>query len=158
MIKVGIVTISDSCSKKTHEDESGPTIKKMVEAKGLKVERYEIVPDERETIKGAVINMVDIMQLDMVLTTGGTGIGPRDVTPEAVKPLLDKELPGVSEQLTTIGAQNSPRAILSRGLAGVRRQSLIVNLPGSPRGVEESLNAILDVLIHSVDMIHGKGH
>ena len=136
----------------------GYTIKKMVEAKGLKVERYEIVPDERETIKGAVINMVDIMQLDMVLTTGGTGIGPRDVTPEAVKPLLDKELPGVSEQIRRIGAQNSPRAILSRGLAGVRRQSLIVNLPGSPRGVEESLNAILDVLIHSVDMIHGKGH
>lgn len=158
MIKVGIVTISDSCSKKTREDESGPTIKKMVEEKDLKVERYEIVPDEREAIKGAVINMVDIMKLDMVLTTGGTGIGPRDVTPEAVKPLLDKELPGVSEQIRRIGAQNSPRAILSRGLAGVRRQSLIVNLPGSPRGVEESLNAILDVLIHSVDMIHGKGH
>ena len=98
------------------------------------------------------------MKLDMVLTTGGTGIGPRDVTPEAVKPLLDKELPVVSEQIRRIGAQNSPRAILSRGLAGVRRQSLIVNLPGSPRGVEESLNAILDVLIHSVDMIHGKGH
>ncbi|OGX33074.1 MAG: hypothetical protein A3I43_01745 [Omnitrophica WOR_2 bacterium RIFCSPLOWO2_02_FULL_50_19] len=158
MIKVGIVTISDSCSKKTHEDESGPMIKKMVEAKGLKVERHEIVPDEREAIKSAVINMVDVMKLDMVLTTGGTGIGPRDVTPEAVKPLLDKELPGVSEQIRRIGAQNSPRAILSRGLAGVRRQSLIVNLPGSPRGVEESLNAILDVLIHSVDMIHGKGH
>lgn len=158
MIKVGIVTISDSCFKKTREDESGPTIKKMVEAKGLKVERYEIVPDEREAIKGVVINMVDVIKLDMVLTTGGTGIGPRDVTPEAVKPLLDKELPGVSEQIRRIGAQNSPRAILSRGLAGVRRQSLIVNLPGSPRGVEESLNAILDVLIHSVDMIHGKGH
>ena len=158
MIKVGIVTISDSCSKKAREDESGSMIKKMVEAKGLKVERYEFVPDEREAIKGAVINMVDVMRLDMVLTTGGTGIGPRDVTPEAVKPLLDKELPGVSEQIRRIGAQNSPRAILSRGLAGVRRQSLIVNLPGSPRGVEESLNAILDVLIHSVDMIHGKGH
>lgn len=158
MIKVGILTVSDSCSKKRREDESGPTIKKIVEAKGLKVERYEVVPDEREAIKGAVINMVDIMKLDMILTTGGTGIGPRDVTPEAIKPLLDKELPGVSEQIRRLGAQNSPRAILSRGSAGMRRQSLIVNLPGSPRGVEESLNAILDVLIHGVDMIHGKGH
>ncbi len=158
MIRVGILTISDSCSKKTREDESGPTIKKIVEGKGLKVERYEIVPDEREAIKGAIINMVDIMKLDIVLTTGGTGIGPRDVTPEAVKLLLDKELPGISEQIRRLGAQNSPRAILSRGLAGVRRQSLIVNLPGSPRGVEESLNAILDVLIHGVDMIYGKGH
>lgn len=158
MIKIGILTISDSCSKKIKEDESGPTIRRMVEAKGLQVERYEVVPDEREAIKGAVINMVDIMKLDMILTTGGTGIGPRDVTPEAVRPLLDKELPGVSEQIRRIGAQNSPRAILSRGLAGTRRQSLIVNLPGSPKGVEESLNAILEVLIHGVDMIHGKGH
>lgn len=158
MIKVGIVTISDSCSKKIREDESGPTIKKMVEAKGLKVKRYEIVPDEREAIKGAIINMADIMKLDMILTSGGTGIGPRDVTPEAVKPLIDKELPGVSEQIRRIGALNSPRAILSRGLTGTRRQSLIVNLPGSPKGVAESLGAILDVLVHAVDMIHEKGH
>ncbi len=158
MLKVGILTISDSCSKKTRDDESGPTIKRMVEAKGLKVEHYEVVPDEKEAIKGAVINMADIMKLDMVLTTGGTGIGPRDVTPEAVKPLLDKELPGVSEQIRRLGAQKSLRAILSRGLAGARQQTLIVNLPGSPKGVEESLNAVLDVLIHAVDMIHGKGH
>lgn len=158
MIRVGILTISDSCSKKTRVDESGPTIKKIVEARDLKVERYEVVPDEREAIKGAIINMSDIMKLDMILTTGGTGIGPRDVTPEAIKPLLDKELLGVSEEIRRQGALKSPRAILSRGLAGIRRQSLIVNLPGSPKGVEESLNAILDVLIHAVDMISGKGH
>lgn len=158
MLKAGVLTISDSCSKKARVDESGPTIKRMVEAKGLKVERCEVAPDEKEAIKGAVINMVDIMKLDMILTTGGTGIGPRDVTPEAVRPLLDKELPGISEEIRRLGAQKSPRAILSRGLAGVRRQSLIVNLPGSPKGVEESLNAILDILIHAVDMAHGKGH
>ncbi len=150
---VGIITISDTASRGGREDVSGDTIREMVTGAGGEVQGYVIVPDEVDQIRASVRDFVDTRNLDVVLTTGGTGLSPRDVTPEAMAGVLDYEAPGIAEAMRAEGLKHTPRAMLSRAKAGVRRRTLIVNLPGSPKGVRESLGAVIDVLQHAVDIL-----
>jgi molybdopterin adenylyltransferase len=150
---VGIITISDTASRGGREDVSGTTIREMLTGVGAEVGAYLVVPDEVERIEGAIREMVDARNLDVVLTTGGTGLSPRDVTPEAMAGVLDYEAPGIAEAMRAEGLKHTQRAMLSRAKAGVRGRTLIVNLPGSPKGVRESLGAVLDVLGHAVDIL-----
>jgi molybdopterin adenylyltransferase len=155
MIKVAIITVSDKGSKGQREDISGETIRFILEKIEAQVISYKIVPDEIDLIKEAIIEAVDITKVDLVLTTGGTGLAVRDVTPEATMAVVDKLVPGISEMIRKEGFQKTPKAILSRAVAGIRKRSLIINLPGSPKGVRESLNVILEALPHGIDILKG---
>jgi len=154
MIKIGIITVSDRSFKKEREDLSGPLIEKMIKNLG-KVIDYRIVPDERALISQAIKKMVDDAKIDLVLTTGGTGPSPRDVTPEATRDVIEKEIPGFGEIMRMKGFKKTPHALLSRAIAGVRKKSLIVNLPGSPKAVKESLEVILPAFPHALEIIKG---
>ena len=158
MIKVAILTVSDSCSQRKMEDVSGQTIKNMLSSDNFEICQYKVVADERENIKKELIYFADEVKVDIVLTTGGTGLGPRDVTPEATTAVCEKMVPGLAEAMRSEGLEKTKNAMLSRGAAGVRKNTLIINLPGSPKGVRESLEAILDVLPHAIDMLLGQGH
>ncbi len=157
MIKIGIITVSDRSFKKEREDLSGPLIKNMIKNLG-KVIDYRIVPDERALISQAIIEMIDNAKMDLVLTTGGTGLSPRDVTPEATGDVTEREVPGFGEIMRTEGFKRTSHAILSRATSGIRKKSLIVNLPGSPKAVKESLELILPALLHALEIIKGKNH
>lgn len=154
MIRVGIITVSDRSFRREREDVSGPLIKKMVSSLGEVVD-YRIVPDDRLLISQAIRKVVDELKVDLVLTTGGTGLSPRDVTPEATRDVIERELPGFGEIIRVGGFKKTPYAILSRAIAGVRRKSLIVNLPGSPKAVKESLEIILPTIPHALKIIKG---
>ena len=156
MIKVGILTCSDKCSRGEREDESGSIIKEIVKKIDGEVFFYEIVPDDKDIISKKLRLMADKHKLDLILTTGGTGFSERDVTPEATKSVIKKEVPGIPEIMRFKGLKNSPRAILSRAVAGIRGNTLIINLPGSPKGVRESLEAVLDVIPHGIEIIKGE--
>ena len=158
MIKVAILTISDSCSKGQREDVSGQTIKEVLPKNKFEICDYKIVPDEHQSIKEALICFSDEVNADIVLTTGGTGLGPRDVTPEATVDVCQKMVPGLAEAMRSEGLKKTKNAILSRAVAAIRGNTLIINLPGSPKGVKESLQIILDVLPHAVEMMRGAGH
>jgi len=158
MIKVAILTISDSCSQQKRQDISGQTIKEILGTDKFEICEYKIVADEREAIKKELIHFADEVKADIVLTTGGTGPGPRDVTPEATADVCQKMVPGLAEIMRSEGLKKTKNAILSRGVAGIRENTLIINLPGSPKGVKESLEVILDVLPHAVEMMRGAGH
>lgn len=158
MIKAAILTVSDSCSEKTREDISGQTIKDMLDADEFEVCRYHVVADDQSSISEALMQFADSDGADLVLTTGGTGLGPRDVTPEATIAVCDRMVPGLAEVMRFEGLKKTRNACLSRAVAGIRKNTLIVNLPGSPKAVRESLEAILDVLAHAKDMMLGKGH
>ncbi len=158
MIKVAILTVSDCCSQQKRQDISGETIKNVLPADKFEICEYKIVPDEHQCIKEALIHFADQVKADIVLTTGGTGLGPRDVTPEATADLCQKMAPGLAEAMRLEGLKKTKNALLSRGVAGIRGNTLIINLPGSPKAVKESLQIILDVLPHAVDMMHGAGH
>ena len=158
MIKVAILTVSDSCSQGEREDVSGQTIKDMLASDRFEICEYKIVADEHRSIKEALIYFADELKADIVLTTGGTGLGPRDVTPETTADVCHKMVPGLTEVMRSEGLKQTKNAILSRGSAGIRGNTLIINLPGSPKAVKESLEVILDVLPHAVDMMRGAGH
>lgn len=158
MIKVAILTISDSSSKGQREDISGQAIKDILPKDKFEICDYKIVPDEHQSIKKALIHFSDELKADIVLTTGGTGFGPRDVTPEATIDACQKMAPGLAEAMRSEGLKQTKKAILSRSVAAIRGNTLIINLPGSPKGVKESLEAILDVLPHAVKMMSGSGH
>jgi molybdopterin adenylyltransferase len=158
MIKVAILTISDSCSQQKRQDISGQTIKNILPADKFEICEYKIVADEREAIKKELIHFADEVKADIVLTTGGTGPGPRDVTPEATADVCQKMVPGLAEVMRSEGLKKTKKAILSRCAAGIRENTLIINLPGSPKGVKESLEVILNVLPHAVEMMRGAGH
>ena len=151
---VGILTVSDKGAKGEREDRSGPAIRELVEAAGFEVTRTRIVPDEQTDIRAALVAWSD-EGLDLVLTTGGTGFSPRDWTPEATRSVIEREAPGLAEAMRRAGAEKTPTAILSRGVAGLRKTTLIVNLPGSERAVRESLAAILSVLPHAIGVLKG---
>ncbi|UCC98485.1 MAG: MogA/MoaB family molybdenum cofactor biosynthesis protein [Phycisphaerales bacterium] len=158
MIRTAILTISDSCAQGTRADLSGQAIKEMLEDGDYELIEMATVPDDRQTIASMLRRYSDEQGVELVLTTGGTGLGPRDVTPEATEDVCERMAPGFSELLRSEGFKRTPNAILSRGVAGVRKGTLIVNLPGSPRGVRESLEIILSILPHAVQMMRGGGH
>jgi molybdenum cofactor synthesis domain-containing protein len=154
MISVGVLTVSDKGSRGERKDQSGPTIIDIItERLNAKVKKYEIVPDERDQIEGALIEWADVLDLDLILTTGGTGFAPRDVTPEATKAVIHREAPGLAEAMRAESMRVTPHGMLSRALAGIRSQTLIVNLPGSQKAVEETLNVILPALPHAIELL-----
>ena len=156
-ISVGILTVSDKSSKGKRTDMSGGVIKEIVEEKlEARVKKYEVVPDEKGTIIEKLKEMVND-GIDLIFTTGGTGISPRDVTPEATREVIDKEVPGIEEAMRMKGLEKTPHSMLSRGVAGVRKGTLIVNLPGSPKAVRESLEVVLPAIPHALDIISGRG-
>ena len=153
-MKIGILTISDKGARGEREDRSGPAIREMMEAAGGVIVRARIVPDEQDEIRAALIDWSD-EGLDLILTTGGTGFSPRDWTPEATKAVIDRETPGIPEAMRRAGLDKTPTAMLSRAAAGIRKSTLIINLPGSEKAVRESLEAILPALPHGVEILKG---
>lgn len=158
MIKIAILTVSDSCALGQREDISGQEIKTMLDKGRFEIFEKKIVADNREAIANELKYFSDKAGIDVVLTTGGTGLGPRDVTPEATASVCERIVPGLSEIIRIQGWEKTESAVLSRGIAGIRNKTLIINLPGSPKGVRESLEIILDVLPHAVQMMLGGGH
>lgn len=158
MFTVGIITISDKGSKNLRVDLSGPEIESIIEKIGGKVTSYTIVPDDKELIKEKLKDFADIKSLDLILTTGGTGFSKRDVTPEATIDVVDKLVPGIAETMRYESLKLTPRAMLSRAASGIRKNSLIINLPGSPKGVRENLNAILPALVHGIEILKGEAN
>lgn len=158
MFKVGIITSSDKGFAGEREDKSGELIVEIVEAKGYKVERKIIVPDEEEAISKEIIYMADDLNIDLILTTGGTGFSPRDVTPEATIKACDRMANGISEAIRSYSLSITPRAMLSRAVSGIRKQTLIINLPGSPKAVKESLDYIMDSVHHGLEILTNKAH
>jgi len=156
MITFGILTVSDKGSRGQRQDKSGETIREMVEHLGSSVVKYEIVPDEADIIAGRLKEWADGGEVDIILTTGGTGLSLRDVTPEATLSLIDKEVPGIAEAMRAKSLEKTPMAMLSRAVAGLRGQCLIINLPGSPKAVEECLEVVMLALPHAVEIIKGE--
>jgi len=156
MIKVGILTISDKGSKGEREDLSAKVIEEVVKKISGEVKYYQIIPDEKDIIQEELIKAVDKLHLDLILTTGGTGFAKRDVTPEATLEVIEKEVSGISEIIRSESFKKTNRAILSRGVAGIRKESLIINLPGSPKGARESLEIVLEALPHGIEILKGQ--
>ena len=151
----GILTISDKGSRGEREDTSGPQLQAMLKEQGFSVVAYAIVPDEMAIIQETLRTWADTDKIDLILSTGGTGVSPSDQTPEATRPILDREIPGIGEAMRMASLQKTPNAILSRGIAGTRKQSLIINLPGSQRAARENLEAVLPALQHAIYKIKG---
>jgi molybdopterin adenylyltransferase len=160
VIRVAILTISDSAVAGTREDRSGPAVAEMAQARGWSIVAREVLKDEQEEIAAAMTRLIDIghhqEHVDVVITTGGTGLGPRDVTPEATKAIADRDIPGFGEVMRAEGRKTARFASLSRGGAAARGRSLILNLPGSPKGAVDSLVAVADLIPHAVDLLHGR--
>jgi molybdopterin adenylyltransferase len=155
--KVAILTASDKGSRGEREDTSAQVIRELVEEEiGGEIVDYRIVPDEQDEIMAALIEMTDYYKADLVLTTGGTGLGPRDVTPEATLKVADRLVPGISEVMRMSGMSRTRRSMLSRGVSVIRDRSLIINLPGSPKGVQESLMSVIDQLPHALGIVSGQ--
>jgi molybdenum cofactor biosynthesis protein B len=152
--KAHVITISDGVFHGRREDKSGPGLITLLKAGGFEVGAPEVVPDEMEQIADAIETAVT-RGADIVVTTGGTGLGPRDVTPQATASLVEYEVPGIGEEMRRAGLATTPMAALSRGLAGVRGQALIINVPGSLKGATESLEAVMPMLGHAVKLLHG---
>ncbi len=153
-IRAGVLTVSDKASRGEREDRSGPALVEMLSADGVEVVRTAVVPDDQEEI-GAVLIAWSDEGLDLVLTTGGTGFSPRDWTPEATKAVLERETPGISEAIRAAGMAKTRTAMLSRAASGIRKSTLIINLPGSEKSVREGLAAVLDVLPHGIEVLRG---
>jgi molybdenum cofactor synthesis domain-containing protein len=153
MIKVAVLTLSDKGSRGQREDMSGPAIEHLVKKIDAKVVSYDILPDEKALIKKKLISLCK--KADLILTTGGTGVSPRDVTPEATREVIQREIPGIAEVMRLNGFKKTPFAMISRAVAGVRGKALIINLPGSPRAVKENLSVILSTLPHAIEKIKG---
>jgi molybdopterin adenylyltransferase len=151
-----VITISDSAFAGVRTDKSGPAIREILERRGWKVTVAEVLPDEAGRIAARLAELADAGSVGAIFTTGGTGIALRDVTPEATRSILDREIPGFGELMRSKGRESTPLAVLSRSLAGTRGRVLIVNLPGSPRGAVESLDAIVELAPHVLDLLHGK--
>jgi molybdenum cofactor synthesis domain-containing protein len=156
MINFGILTISDKGSRGQRQDKSGEVIRDIVARLESTVVKYDIVPDEIEIISARLLDWADGGEMDIILTTGGTGLSRRDVTPEATLSVIDREVPGIAEAMRAKSLEKTPMAVLSRAVAGMRGRCLIINLPGSPKAVRECLEVILTALPHAVEIIRGE--
>lgn len=155
MFTAGIITVSDKGSQGKREDLSGPAIAEILVSATIEIKQTLIIPDEKDQIREAIINFADVEKLDLILTTGGTGVSPRDLTPDATLKVIDKEVPGMAEAMRYQSSKITPHAMISRAVAGIRGRSLIINLPGSPKGAKENLNVILPALKHAIEKIKG---
>ncbi len=158
MFKAAILTSSDRCSRGESEDLSGKLIVEMMKTVGGEAAARDIVPDETERIKEKLLYYCDTLKVDVVFTTGGTGFSGRDVTPEATAQVIKKNIPGLPELMRMEGLKKTKKAVLSRGICGIRGDTIIINLPGSPKAVKESLEAVLDLIPHALEMLKGGGH
>jgi molybdenum cofactor synthesis domain-containing protein len=156
MIRVAVITVSDKGYAGEREDESGRMLKELVKELPGEVSHYEIIPDGKAVIKRKLTRCCDQFKPDLILTTGGTGFAPRDVTPEATLEVIEKKTPGLSEAMRMESLKFTPRAMLSRAEAGIRGRTLIVNLPGSPKGAKECFQALLPALSHGIEILRGK--
>jgi molybdenum cofactor synthesis domain-containing protein len=152
-IRIGILTLSDRSAYGERADASGPALAELIHAQGWSVVKQEILPDDESAIRAALIAWADSRQMDIILTTGGTGFAPRDITPEATRAVIQREAPGLAEIMRAESLKKTPHAMLSRAVAGIRERTLIVNLPGSPKGALENLQTILPVLPHAVQLL-----
>jgi molybdenum cofactor synthesis domain-containing protein len=155
MIHAAVLTISDSVTAGTRVDRSGPAVRDRLEKLGWQVSLMDVLPDERAQISSRLAALADGGQMSAIFTTGGTGVALRDVTPEATRAVIDREIPGLSELMRARGVKATPLAVLSRAIAGTRGRVLIVNLPGSPKGAVESLDAIVEVVPHVLELLRG---
>lgn len=153
--RAGVLTVSDLGARGEREDTSGAAIHELLTGAGIDVIKYEVVPDERDVISARLVEWADEAALDLIVTTGGTGLGPRDVTPEATRQVIHYEVPGIAEAMRLEGLKRTPMSMISRAVAGVRGQTLIINLPGSPKGVRENLAVVLPVLGHALGLLAG---
>ena len=156
MFKVGIITASDKGAAGQRVDESGAVIRDLVTEQGYIVTSYRLVPDDRILISKQIVELADNDCVDLIVTTGGTGFSPRDWTPEATRDVIHREAQGIAEAIRAYSLTITPKAMLSRGIAGIRNQCLIINLPGSPKAVRESLEYILPVLPHGLEILRGE--
>ena len=157
-MRVAILTISDSVSQGKREDRSGQAIADRCAELGWEVAARSVLPDEQAQIAGRLTELADSGKVDLILTVGGTGLGPRDVTPEATMRAAERLVPGLGERMRAAGASANPHSILSRSQGACRGRTLILNLPGSPRGAVESFGVVADVLPHAIEILHGAGH
>lgn len=157
MFKVAIITLSDKGSRGEREDITAKRLTEFVEGKNLyRVVKYSLQSDDCDELKKTLINLCDSNEVDLILTNGGTGFSKRDNTPEATKAVIEKEIPGLSEYMRMRSIEITKRAILSRGVSGIRKNTIIVNLPGSPKGAVENLEFIIDVLPHGIEILKGE--
>lgn len=157
-LRFGIITASDTCAAGGREDASGRALQELVTERGWIVCNYHVCVDDAESISASIIEMCDVDHCDVVITTGGTGFGPRDVTPEATLAVCQRVAPGIAEHLRFESAKVTPRAMLSRGAAGLRGHSLVINFPGSEKAARESFEFVAGQLPHAVEMMAGHGH
>jgi len=156
MYKAGVLTISDKGSAGLRADASGDYIVRTFRGEHIEVARYEIVADEEAIISRTLAAWADSGEVDLIVTTGGTGISPRDVTPEATMKVIEKEMVGIVEMMRAIGFRKTPTAVLSRAVAGIRGKCLIVNLPGNPRAVQEYLELLMPIVPHAIETLQGR--
>lgn len=156
MYRAGILTMSDKGSRGEREDKSAGVIQEILEASGYEVAEYRLIPDDYERIRAELIRMADESKLDLIMTTGGTGLSPRDVTPEATRSVMTRDVPGISEAMRADSMKVTRRAMLSRASSVLRHATLIINLPGSPKACRENLNSIIDQLGHGLDILTGR--
>ena len=156
MVRVGILTVSDRSARGERPDAGGPAVERALAPLYPQVERYEVVPDDPEAISDRLARWADELKLDLIVTTGGTGLSPRDFTPEATLKVVERLAPGLVEAMRAAGRASTPHAMLSRAVAGTRGRSLIINLPGNPRAVTEGLEAIMPALPHAIEVLRGE--
>ncbi len=157
-MKVGILTVSDRSSQGEYKDQSGEVVREVLSRLGVRVVVYDVISDDKDLISQRLMEWADEGDCDVIITAGGTGLGPRDVTPEATLSVVDRLAPGFTEAMRAESLSRTPHAMLSRAVAGIRGDCLIINLPGSPGAVRECLEVILETLPHAVEMLKGGGH
>ena len=155
---IGVVTCSDTCHLGEREDGAGKAVADACVARGWSVVAYDVCPDDEECIVHSIIEMADVDEADVVFTVGGTGLGPRDITPEATRLVVEREIPGIAEAIRAHSVSITPRAMLSRAIAGQRGATIVINLPGSEKAARECYEAVAETLEHAAEMAEGRGH